>query len=355
REISSIPINVGHSEIRVAVSRTRELRDWASKRIGIAMTTDDSMSDLVGTKIVIAGGSGFLGLSLSEFLGRAGAEVVIVSRSKPPTQCHATQVSWDGITLGPWVNALDGADAVINLSGRTVDCIKTPDHRDEILRSRVESTSALGLAMREVSNPPPVWVQMSTAHLYGDPPSEVCTESSATGLGLAPDVARAWEAAFEAGKLPTQRGVIMRTSFVIGRDRGAGSGALGTLGLIAKLGLGGRVGQGTQGMSWIHETDLNRLFAQAIFDERMSGAYIVSSPNPVPQVEFMRTLRRAIGMPIGLPAFEWMVRLGAPIVFRTDPELALYGRYVVSERVAEVGFEFNFPQLEAALNDLYRK
>ncbi|MGI9473156.1 MAG: NAD-dependent epimerase/dehydratase family protein, partial [Rubripirellula sp.] len=108
------------------------------------MTKDDSMSGLVGTKIVIAGGSGFLGLSLSEFLARDGAEVVIVSRSKPPTQCDAAQVSWDGRTLGPWVNALDGADAVINLSGRTVDCIKTPDHRDEILRSRVESTSALG-------------------------------------------------------------------------------------------------------------------------------------------------------------------------------------------------------------------
>jgi uncharacterized protein len=132
-------------------------------------------------------------------------------------------------------------------------------------------------------------------------------------------------------KLPTQRGVIMRTSFVVGRDRGAGGGALATLRLIARLGLGGKVGRGTQGMSWIHEYDLNELFAKAITDNSMSGVYITSAPNPVAQAEFMRTLRRVIRMPIGLPAFEWMVRIGAPLILRTDPELALYGRYVVSK------------------------
>ncbi len=142
----------------------------------------------------------------------------------------------------------------------------------------------------------------------------MCTEESEVGIGFAPTIARAWEAAFVESKLPDQRGVIMRTSFVVGRDRGAGGGAMATLGLLARIGLGGRVGAGTQGMSWIHEADLNNLFSRAIADDSMSGVYIASAPNPVSQVEFMRTLRKVIKMPIGLPAFEWMVRIGAPLV-----------------------------------------
>ncbi len=206
--------------------------------------------------------------------------------------------------------------------------------------------------MRAVKLPPPVWVQMSTAHIYGDPPSTVCNEESVEGIGFAPTIGRAWEAAFSESKLPGQRGVIMRTGFVVGRDRGAGGGALAFLRLIARLGLGGKVGQGTQGMSWIHEKDLNGLFARAITDKSMSGVYIASAPAPVSQAEFMRTLRMAIGMPIGLPAFEWMVRIGAPLFLRTDPELALYGRYVVSKRLAEEGFVFEFPELQSALSNL---
>ncbi|TWT76754.1 Epimerase family protein [Planctomycetes bacterium CA13] len=311
------------------------------------------MSDLFGKRIVIAGGSGFLGLAMAESFISAGASVSLLSRSVPKGDGVWSHHVWDARTIGPWTDVLDNADAVVNLVGRTVNCIKTPDHQDEILRSRVESTQVLGAAMRNVTSPPPVWVQMSTAHLYGDPPSLVCSESSAEGIGFAPTIARAWEAAFAENLLPKQRGVVMRTSFVIGRDRGAGGGALATLGMLARVGLGGRVGSGTQGMSWIHEADLIRLFAKAITDNTMSGAYIASSPNPVSQVEFMRTLRQAIKMPIGLPAYEWMVRIGARLILRTDPELALYGRYVVSERLASAGFEFQYPKLEPALCDLY--
>jgi len=236
--------------------------------------------------------------------------------------------------------------------GRSVDCIKTPDHQDEILRSRIEATRVLGIAVRGVDRPPPVWVQMSTAHIYGDPPQVTCDENSPFGYGLAPDVGRAWEAEFQARVLPTQRAVILRTSFVIGRDRGAGGGALKTLRRIAQLGLGGRVGSGTQGMSWIHEADMNRLFERALTESLMQGAYIASAPNPVSQQVFMRELRRSMRMPIGLPAFAWMVRLGAPLFLRTDAELALYGRYVVSKRLQEERFEFAFPMLRQALDDL---
>lgn len=306
-------------------------------------------------KVVIAGGSGFLGISMaSEFAG-AGADVTILSRSKPKVSGPWSTEVWDGRSVGDWVRLLDGADALVNLAGRTVNCVKTPDHQDEILRSRVESTRALGRALQTLDVPPAVWVQMSTAHIYGDPPSAICTEESAEGIGFAPTIGQAWEKAFADSKLPNQRGVVMRTSFVVGKDRGAGGGAMTTLGRLAKVGLGGSVGSGTQGMSWIHETDLNNLFAKAITDESMSGVYIASAPNPVSQVEFMRTLRRVLKMPIGLPAFKWMVRIAAPLLLRTDPELALYGRYVVSKRLADAEFEFVFRELEPAIRDVYQK
>jgi uncharacterized protein len=306
-----------------------------------------------GKRIVVAGGSGFLGTSLAEFLVDDGATVVILSRRSLPARRGTQYVAWDARSLGPWCSALNDADALVNLTGRSVVCVKTPDHVDEILRSRIESTRVLGRAMLTVSSPPPVWIQMSTAHIYGDPPEVVCEEDAATGYGLAPDVGRAWEAAFAESVLPQQRWVILRTSFVVGRDRGMGGGALGTLGRLARWGLGGRVGRGTQGMSWIHELDLNRLVARAIANPAMHGVYIASSPHPVSQAEFMRELRRAVGMPLGLPAFEWMVRLGAPLLLGADPELALYGRYVRSRRLAEEGFEFRYPHLGEALAEIY--
>lgn len=303
-------------------------------------------------RVVITGGSGFLGVSLAHHLAGAGWSVVIVSRNRPRVEGPWRHAVWDGRTVGAWVQELDGADGMVNLVGRTVDCIKTPEHRDEILRSRVEGTRVLGEAVRGVARPPRVWVQMSTAHIYGDPPSAVCTEDSCLGLGLAPDVGRAWENAFAEAALPGQRKVVLRTSFVVGKDRGAGGGALSRLSVLARLGLGGRVGSGTQGMSWIHEADMNRLFERGLTDEGMEGVYIVSSPNPVSQREFMRALRRSMRMPIGLPAPAWLVRIGAPLLMRTDPELALYGRYVVSRRLRGEGFEFRFPELAGALADL---
>ena len=301
--------------------------------------------------IVIAGGSGFLGTSLAAHLLSAGRRVIILSRKKPAI-AGVEHASWDARTPGDWRTALDGAAGLVNLVGRTVDCIKTPANQDEILRSRIEATQVLGQAMRQIAAPPPVWVQMSTAHIYGDPPEVVCSEDSPFGIGMAPFVGQAWEAAFHAASLPNQRNVILRTSFVIGRDRGAGGGALARLTKITRLGLGGTVGSGTQGMSWIHETDINSLFEKALNDPAMQGVYIATAPNPVSQREFARHLRKALKMPIGLPAFAWMVRLGAHYFLRTDPDLALYGRYLVSRRLQDEAFPFQFPHLEAALADL---
>ncbi len=239
---------------------------------------------------------------------------------------------------------------MVNLAGRSVDCIKTPDHCDEILRSRVEATQVLGQALRDVQTPPPVWVQMSTAHRYGDPPEVVCDEDAAFGYGLAPFVGQAWEEAYAREVLPDMRQVILRTSFVLGRH----GGALPRLASLARSGLGGKVGHGRQGISWIHQHDMNRLFARALTTEQMSGAYLATAPKPVSNAEFMRELRRVLRTPFGLPAARWMVRLGAPLIMRTDPELALYGRYCVSSRLPDEGFEFTFADLVSALQDLYK-
>jgi uncharacterized protein (TIGR01777 family) len=308
-------------------------------------------------RVVIAGGSGFLGVSLANHLLDNDFEVTILSRSPPKAKANTSQswrcVSWDARTLGDWTGCLEGAFGLVNLVGRSVDCIKTPDHQDEILRSRVEATRVLGSAMQRLASPPPVWVQMSTAHIYGDPPRIVCDEEASYGIGMAPTVARAWEEAFHAAILPQQRGVILRTSFVLGRDRGAGAGALSRLRLLARLGLSGRIASGMQGISWIHELDLNRMFERALTDSQIHGAYISSALHPVPQYEFAKALRRSLGIPIGLPATSWMVKIGAPLFLRTDPELALYGRFVVPQRSMQEGFEFRFPHLAEALRDLH--
>lgn len=303
-------------------------------------------------RIVIAGGSGFLGLNLANELAHQGCDVVVISRNKPAEEGPWIHAKWDGRTVSDWATHLDGAAALVNLAGRSVDCIKSPNHCDEILRSRVESTRVLGEALRQVNTPPPVWVQMSTAHIYGDPSEEIiCDEDAAFGYGLAPTVARAWEEAYAQAVLPQMRQVIARTSFVLGGERGA----MRRLTKITRWWLGGTIGHGRQGISWIHEADMNRFLIRAITNEQMQGAYLCTAPNPVSNRDFMRALREAMGKKIGLPAMAWMVRIGAPLLMRTDPELALYGRYCVSRRLREEGFEFEFDDVSSALNHLFNR
>lgn len=300
-------------------------------------------------RVVIAGGTGFLGQNLARHLVDLGWDVVVMSRHTRKDEARWRHATWDARTVGNWVHDLDGATALVNLAGRTVDCVKTPDHCDEILRSRVESTEVLGRALESVQTLPRVWVQMSTAHIYGDPPELVCDEDSPFGYGLAPFVGREWEQAF-AGAVPaSMRQVVLRTSFVLGKN----GGALSRLSKLVRRGLGGTVGHGRQGISWIHEQDMDRLFARAISDDSMRGTYIATAPKPVSNAEFMREMRNALRVPIGLPAASWMVRLAAPLMLRSDPDLALYGRYCVSRRLQEEGFEFLFPDVRSALQNLY--
>ena len=299
-------------------------------------------------KVIIFGGTGFLGLSLAKYLTDKGMHPVLVARNKPKSYLDYEFLSWDAVSVGKWADSLNHAKAIVNLAGKTVDCIKTPDNCDLILRSRVDSTQIIGKALKTVEHPPKIWIQMSTAHIYGDPPSQICTEESSTGYGLAPFVGKAWEKVFHESIPEDTRGVILRTSFVIGKH----GGALESLKQIVKLGLGGKAGHGNQGMSWIHEDDMNEMIYRSITEDKYEGVFIISAPNPVSNKAFMKLLRKKMRVPIGLSAPEFMIRLGAKFVFKTDPELVLYGRYVKSNRLKEMGFQFQFSDLESALADL---
>ena len=191
---------------------------------------------------------------------------------------------------------------------------------------------------------------MSTAHIYGDPPHPTYMRRDvALRLRVRPGRRRAWEEAFHRVVPEETREVILRPGFVLGKD----GGALKRLRRVARFGLGGTVGTGTQGMSWIHQRDMNRLFARAIVDESMTGAYIASAPNPVSNKAFMRELRRSMRMPIGLPAPSPLVRFGAPLIDATRSSRCTAGT-CVPRRLLDQGFEFEYEEAGAALRDLCR-
>lgn len=306
-------------------------------------------------KIVIPGGTGFLGAKLADHWMKQGHEVVVLSRGgKSP----ARVVRWDAKNDGEWMKEIDGADVVVNLAGRSVNCRYTEENLKEMMDSRVNSTRAVGRAIARAAKPPPVWLQMSTAtiyqHTYGAPNDE---QHGVIG-GHEPDVpaywkisidiAEAWEKELDAAPTPLTRKVALRTSMVMGREP---KSVMGVLSRMSCLGLGGAIGDGRQFMSWIHEDDFARALDFLIEHKEMSGIVNICSNEPVPQREFMRTLRRELGAPIGLPAAKWMVTIGA-VFMRTDTELVFKSRRVIPKRLLDAGFKLQFPKWEDACHNL---
>ncbi|HEV8293251.1 MAG TPA: TIGR01777 family oxidoreductase [Tepidisphaeraceae bacterium] len=303
--------------------------------------------------VILPGGSGFLGQALASFLTRQNYTPIILTRgpSLPATENSPQHIHWDATTSsGDWTQALNNAHAVINLVGRTVNCRKTPAHKKEILDSRILSTRALAQAWQCAANPPKIWIQTSTAHIYGDTHDEILDESSPTGTGFAPDVGRAWEKEFGQADLKDTRRVILRVSFVMGIGENS---ALKTLARLTRLFLGGHTGSGRQWMSWLHLADYCEIILRALRggDPTMQGIYVVTAPNPVTNKEFMRQLRRTLHRPWSPPIPKPFVHIGA-LLMRTDPELALFGRRCMPTRLLNEGFQFQFPTLPEALHDL---
>jgi uncharacterized protein len=300
-------------------------------------------------RIILAGGSGFLGQSLAKELLKRDYEVVVLTRRARERGDSAREVEWSGAHVGEWIKFLDGADAIVNLAGRSVNCRHTPENVREINESRVHSVRAITLAFAHVKNPPRVWVQSGSLALYGDAGERWCDENAPAGHGEAVDTCKLWEGAFDSANLPDTRKVLLRIGFVLDRD----GGALSVLGRLTKWFLGGAVGDGRQYVSWIHLADMNRMFLDAIENEKLAGAFNATSPNPATNAGFMRELRRALHRPWSPPAPVWAVHFGSWLM-QTEPSLALTGRRCAPKRFLDAGFKFQFPELRGALTDIYK-
>ncbi|MFI1441969.1 epimerase [Streptomyces fructofermentans] len=308
-------------------------------------------------KIVVPGGTGQVGAILYRALTDAGHDVVVLTR-RPG---RAGDVRWDGETLGPWADEVDGSDVVVNLAGRSVSCRGTAANLRAMMDSRVRSTQVVGEAIALAARPPRLWLQMSTATIYAhrfDAPND---ESSGILGGGEPgvpghwsysvEIAKAWERAQEEARTPGTRKVALRSAMVMSPDRG---GVFDVLLRLARLGLGGPVAGGGQFVSWIHDRDFVRAVEFLIDRDDLSGAVNLAAPLPVPQRTLMRVLRTAWGVPVGLPATRWMAEIGA-FAMRSDTELLLKSRRVVPGRLREAGFTFDLPQWSQAAEDLVRR
>ena len=308
-------------------------------------------------KIIIPGGSGHVGTFLAKAFHAEGHEVVVLARKSFAAPSRV--VAWDGRTLGPWQEELDRADVVINLAGRSVNCRYGTKNREEIMRSRVDSTHAIGQAILRARRPPPVWLQASTATIYEHRFDAANDEFTGILGGAEPnapdtwrfsiDVATAWEkAAREEAAVNGSRLVLLGSAIVMSPDHG---GAFDMLLRLVRFGLGGAHGSGRQFVSWIHEADFLRAIRWLIANESIRERVNIAAPNPLPNAEFMRELRRAWGTRIGLPSTEWMLEIGA-LFLRTETELILKSRRVVPGRLLEHGFTFNFPHWPESARDL---
>lgn len=291
---------------------------------------------------------------LDRALTAQGHDVVLLTRSPK----GARQVYWDGSTLGGWAKQIDGSDVVVNLAGRSVSCRYTPENLEAMMTSRVESARVVGEAIAVAARPPKVWMQMSTATIYAHRFDAANDEYDGLIGGdergvpgywaYSIKIARNWEAAQEQAATPETRKIALRSAMVMSPERG---GVFDVLSRLARLGLGGPVAGGRQYVSWIHDRDFTRAIRFLIERDDLTGAVNLAAPGPLPQRQFMRELRSAWRIPVGLPATTWMAEIGA-FAIRSDTELLLKSRRVTPRRLADAGFRFDHPQWQTAAEDL---
>jgi uncharacterized protein len=310
-------------------------------------------------KVLLPGGTGQVGTVLARAFHADHHEVVVLSRT--PHKAPWRIVAWDAERLGPWTRELDGADVVVNLAGRSVNCRYTAENRRLIKDSRVNSTRVVGEAIAASARPPRVWLQMSTATIYAhryDAPNDEETGVIGGAEPGAPEtwrfsihVATSWERALEQAITPRTRKVALRSAIVMSPDRG---GVFDLLLRLVRFGLGGRAGDGRQYVSWIHDRDFLRAVYWLIDHDKLDGAVNLAAPHPLPNADFMRALREAWGVRLGLPASAWMLEIGTWLL-RSETELILKSRRVVPGRLGQHGFAFDFPSWPDAARDLCRR
>jgi uncharacterized protein (TIGR01777 family) len=307
----------------------------------------------MANKVVLAGGSGFLGQALGRRLAAEGWEVVVLTRDADncpvPDEMPAYRaVQWNGETGGAWAAELEGAAAVVNLAGRSINCVHSLENSREILESRLNAVKALGKGWARAKNPPPLWVQCSATGYYGNAGDRFCDESLPPGPGFLAEVCRRWEESFQAAEIGDARRVVLRLGIVLDGSHGA----LPPLVRLTRRFVGGTAGTGRQYLSWIHRDDVVAALAAAVTQPEMRGVYNVCAPDPVTNAEFMRTLRALVGRPWAPPAPEFAVRLLAGPLLGVDANLALHGQRCTPQRLRDAGFLFAQPRLGPALRDL---
>jgi uncharacterized protein (TIGR01777 family) len=312
-------------------------------------------------KIVIPGGSGQVGTVLARHFHQEGHEVVVVSRDAKSVRAKTAAwrvVEWDGQTLGAWVDDLEGADVLINLTGRVVNCRYNHKNRCQIWASRNRSVSILGNALETLTSPPRLWLQAGTATIYAhrfDAPNDEYTGiiggtelNSPDKWRFSIDVARSWEGEFALITSPKTRKIVLRSAMTMSYDR---DGIFDYLLWLVRMGIGGTAGSGKQYISWIHYLDFINAIKFLIENDQISGAVNIASPNPLPNRDFMAGLRKSWGQRIALPLYEWMLEIGA-VFLQTESELVLKSRRVIPGRLLDAGFKFQYGDWKAASADL---
>ena len=304
-------------------------------------------------RIVIAAGTGFLGRALVVHLQRAGYACVILTRSPNPDSA-TPEIYWDGRTLGDWTQQLEGAVAVINLAGRSVNCRYHKKNRALILDSRVETTRAIGQAIARCKNPPAAWLNASTATIYKHTFGPAWTETGEIGAtpeakdAFSIEVATAWERTFNEMPTPHTRKVALRAAMVLGSGKNS---VFPVLKRLVRFGLGGKIADGRQFVSWIHEIDFCRAVEWLITHPKIAGPVNLAAPHPLTNADMMKALRATYHVPIGLPATRWMLEIGT-VLLRTESELVIKSRRVVPGKLLDAGFQFQFPDFQVAAKDL---
>lgn len=299
-------------------------------------------------KLILAGGSGFLGSTFIDSFRTRAEKITVLTRGENSTSGNVHYVHWDGRSLGPWTSSLEGADVLINLTGKNVNCRYTGNNRTEILKSRLDSTRVLGKAMERTQHAPPLWIQCSSATIYRDSTDKLMDEKTGEcGNGFSEQVCLQWEGMFNRQLLSATRKVVLRIGIVLDSS----GSALPRFINLAKTGLGGRQGNGQQYMSWIHKKDVLKIVDWLITNPEQSGVFNVVAPQPLTNIKFMQTLREALKIPFALPMPSWLLSVGSWII-GTEPELILKSRKVYPQRLLDKGFVFEFPDLKSALVDL---
>ena len=299
-------------------------------------------------KIILAGGNGYMGQVFAEYYRNLAAEIIILSRRPADKQGDITTLVWNGVNEGEWGSSLDGADLLINLCGKNVNCRYTAKNKAEIINSRIHPTKLLGDVIANLQSPPKLWINITSATIYRhaeDRPQD--EETGEIGYGFSIDVCRQWEQTFFETSTPNTRKIALRMGIVLGSRDGAFPRLLN----LVKFGLGGRQGDGQQYVSWVHEQDAAKCTEWLMQHKELEGVINCTAPEAVKNAEFMKLIRNAYGVPFGLPSPAWLLELGA-VVIGTETELILKSRWVAPKLLVDSGYSFIFPKAAHAIKDI---